>query len=82
MFAGATGAAAPSKAAEAVAALLSNAPGTDEVLAQAVQAVANMAVVGTQAMAEAGIRQCVLQGTGADYQNIIAYKAIIDGANK
>jgi len=63
MFAGATGAAAPSKAAKAVVAVadalgvVKTPLGTDEVVAQGLQAVANMTVVGSGEFMDATIRQ-------------------------
>jgi hypothetical protein len=58
MFAGATGAAAPSKAAEIAAGVGKRIPpGSDEAAAQMLQVAANMAVVSTGEFMDATIRQ-------------------------
>jgi hypothetical protein len=63
LFAGATGAAAPSRAANAsvvvadVLGVVKTPPGTDEVAAQALQAAANMAVIGAGELMDATVRQ-------------------------
>ena len=57
MFAGAMGMASPSKAAEVIGGLLTDVPGTDDVLAQGLQAAANMAVIGSGELMDAAIRQ-------------------------
>lgn len=56
MFAGAMGAAAPSKAAAAGAEFWGS-PGTEEVLAQVLQVTANMAVVGAAELMDTTVRQ-------------------------
>jgi acid phosphatase family membrane protein YuiD len=57
MFAAATGAASPSKAAEIGAALLDLPPGCDEVAAQGIQAVVNAGIVTMAEFIDATVRQ-------------------------
>jgi hypothetical protein len=58
MFAGAMGAVSPSKAAEVGAGVAKRVPpGADEVVAQAIQAAMNMAIVASAELMDATIRQ-------------------------
>jgi len=79
LTAGASGAVSPSEGAQLGAAVLGK-PGTEDVMAQGLQAAWNMGVTGSEEFMGAAIRQHG-RGPAAEYQDMLINQAIIDGAS-